>query len=141
MSTEAGKKAVRIPRPTGGWSFQGNCYWTYGGDPVAIEWNGIEYTGLAEWRSATGQERMGADDVGLEEDPLLLDPGNGGTVGDPTQLFTLDAYRLEPESPAIDAALDLPDLFDMDPGLQDFYGSSLPQHLGYDVGAHEYDKD
>jgi hypothetical protein len=137
--TEPNKKAVRIPRALGVWRFLGNCYWTYGG-PVEIEWNGNSYAGLAEWRSATRQERVGFNDVGLEVDPKLTDPGNGGTVGDPTQLSTLSAYRLQSDSPLIDAGLDLPSLFEIDPGLNDFYGARLPQFLGYDVGAHESDQ-
>jgi hypothetical protein len=137
--TEPNKKAVRIPRKFGGWRFQGNCYWTYGG-PVEIEWNGNSYTSLAEWRRATGQERVRFSDLGLEVDPKLTDPGNGGTVGDPTSLFTLSAYRLQSDSPLIDAGLDLRSLFNIDPGFRDFYGVSLPQFLGYDVGAHESDQ-
>jgi hypothetical protein len=39
-------------------------------------------------------------------------------------------------SPAIDAGLD-PVGFVSDPGATDFYGTALPQGLGYDVGAHE----
>jgi hypothetical protein len=138
--TEAGKRALHIPRPSDRWSFQGNCYWSYGG-PVEIAWSGKAYTSLAEWRAATGQERVGVKDVGLEVDPRLLDPGNGGTVGDPTRLFTLDAYRLRPDSPVIDAALDLPTLFGIDPGFNDFFGIRVPQFLGYDVGAHESNHD
>lgn len=138
--TEAGKKALRIARPTGGWIFQGNCYWNYGG-PVEIEWNDVTYTGLAEWRSATGQEKMGPNPIGLEADPRLIDPGKGGTVGDPTELFMLAAYRLQPNSPVIDQGLDLPALFGLDPGVKDFAGVSIPQFQGYDVGAHEFDSD
>jgi len=135
--TEANKKAVRIPRPGGGWSFQGNCYWTYG-TSMEIEWNGTSYGGLSEWRSATGQERVGFEEVGMEADPALTDPGNGGTLGDPTGLFTLSAYKLQPGSPLIDQGLDLASLYEMDPGANDFYGSSIPQFHGYDIGAHEF---
>ncbi len=137
--TEPGKKALRIPRTGGGWRFRGNCYWTYGG-PIEIEWSGTSYASLAEWRSATGQERIGFDEVGIEADPALTDPGNGGTVGDPTQLPTLSAYKLRTASLLIDAGLDLASLFDMDPGLHDFYGNSIPRLHGYDVGAHEFDQ-
>lgn len=137
--TEPGKKAVRIPRPGGGWFFRGNCYWTYGG-PVEIEWNGDVHAGLSNWRLATGQEMIGVDEVGMEIDPGLTDPGFGGTVGDPTQLFTLSAYRLQPGSPMIDAGLDLVSFFGIDPGVIDFYGTSIPQFNGYDVGAHEFDQ-
>ena len=137
--TEPNKKAIRIPRPGSGWSFKGNCYWTYG-NPVEIEWNDDSYAGLSAWRSATGQERIGFEEVGMETAPVLTDPGNGGTVGDPTQLFKLSAYRLQPGSPLIDTGLDLASLFEIDPGSNDFYGASIPQFHGYDVGAHEFDQ-
>jgi hypothetical protein len=74
--------------------------------------------------------------VGLYADPLLQDPGNGGALDDPELLVTLDAYQLAPGSPAIDAGLD-PLSFVSDPGDTDFFGTELPQGVGYDIGAHE----
>jgi hypothetical protein len=83
-----------------------------------------------------GQEMREGAPVGVFADPLLQAPGNGGTLDDVSMLTTLDAYHLMAGSPAIDAALD-PLSFVADPGSTDFFGTELPQGVGYDIGAHE----
>ncbi len=85
----------------------------------------------------TGQETFNGSPVGETIEPRLVNPGGGGTIGDPTQLSTLDAYRLQPDSPLVNRGGDLRSLFGIDTGVRDFYGSSLPQRGAYDVGAHE----
>ncbi|MHC4720042.1 MAG: LamG-like jellyroll fold domain-containing protein, partial [Planctomycetota bacterium] len=135
----AGKQVVDIPQPSGGWSFRGNCYWTYGGD-IEIKWGDATYTSLNEWRVATGQERFGGVDIGYQTDPKLIDAGAGGTVGDVRLLSTLNAYRLTALSPLIDAGLDIESAFGIDAGGQDYYGTKIPGNGKYDVGAHEFDK-
>ena len=134
--TAPGKLVVDSNDTAGGWSFKGNCYWTYG-DNVEIKWGHKTYTSLAAWRAATGQERLGDSDVGFEVDPKLTNPGGGGTVGDPHLLGTLDAYRLHGSSPLIDAGLDLRTLFGIDPGKHDFYRNPLSQGGKPNVGAAE----
>jgi hypothetical protein len=37
----------------------------------------------------------------------------------------------------IDAGLDIRSLFGIDPGKRDFFGNSIPQGKGFDIGAHE----
>ncbi len=135
--TVPNKKVVNIQDPAGGWTFKGNCYWTYG-DNIEIDWDGTTYTGLAAWRSGTGQEIHDGNDVGFELDPELIDPGNGGTLGDPCLLETLDAYRLAGSSGLIDEGLDIQAEFGIDPGPRDYYGASIPVGAQLDVGAHEY---
>ena len=138
--TAANKSAINIPDTSGGWSFKGNCYWAYGSN-IKIQWGGIVYTNLESWRLATGQEMIGSTQVGLEIDPKLFNPGNGGTIGGyPLHLESLIEYKLKSESPAIDAGLDLQFLFGINPGSRDFYGVSLPQFSGYDIGACESDQ-
>jgi hypothetical protein len=137
--TAAGKKVLNIPQIAGGWYFNGNCYWTYGSN-IQIVWITTLYTSLAEWRNATGQEELFDLDTGYETDPQLTDPGNGGTIGDPTLLNILIAYRLLPTSPMIDTGLDLLTTFNIDPGLYDFYGAEIPRHSGFDIGAAESEK-
>jgi hypothetical protein len=63
----------------------------------------------------------------------------GGTprIGDADRLPTLAAYKLRAGSPLVDAGLNLQSLFGLSPGSTDFYGTSIPQGAGYDVGAHE----
>ena len=133
----AGKQVVDIPQPSGGWSFKGNCYWTYGGD-IAIRWGDKTYTNLDEWRKATGQERIDGKDVGFEVDPQLVKAGSGGTIGDVHKLASLTAYKLKQSSPLIDAGLDIKKLFGIDAGGRDYYGASIPQGRKFDVGAQEF---
>lgn len=75
--------------------------------------------------------------VGLVVDPRLTDMGKSISIGDPAKLATLPAYRLQKNSPLIDAGLDLRALFGIDPGNRDFFGNSIPQGKGCDIGAHE----
>ena len=134
--TAPGKKLVDIPIPSDEWTFNGNSYWTYG-DNIKIAWNKNIYTNLKQWRNKTNQEMLNGTPVGFEADPKLKKPGYGGTIGAPTQLTTLSNYKLEPGSPLIDKALNLKSLFKIDPGSRDYYGTTLPQFSGYDVGACE----
>jgi hypothetical protein len=110
---------------------QGNLYWDMDGVP---DFQG--YSSIEAWREALAQETLDGAAVGLYADPLLQDPGNGGTLGDVTLLTDLDAYQLAGGSPAIDAGLD-PLTFVSDPGDTDFFGTDLPKGAGYDIGAHE----
>ncbi len=137
--TAAGGKAVEIPSSAGGWTFVNNNYWTDGG-PAQFGWDGKTWTGLDAWRKASGQEKREGTATGFETDPMLADPGRGGTVGDASNLASLSAYLLKPGSAMVDAGLDLRSLFGMDAGLHDFYGVTLPQGSGYDIGASESEK-
>jgi hypothetical protein len=85
------------------------------------------YQSLTAWRSGTGQERLGTTAVGFAVDPKLTNPGGGGTIGNPDQLTTLAAYRLQSSSPMVDAGLNLPLLFGVNVGSRDYYGSSIPR--------------
>jgi hypothetical protein len=116
--------------------FQGNAYWSSGG-----AFNLAGYASLAAWRAATGQETLNGQPTGYDIDPILANPGGGGTIGDADRLATLTAYQLQQRSPMIDAGLNLPSLFGVNPGPNDFYGVTLPQYNGYDVGAGEYNGD
>ncbi|MFB0555389.1 MAG: choice-of-anchor Q domain-containing protein [Phycisphaerae bacterium] len=114
-------------------TFAGNVYWAVDG---AFDIAG--YKSLEAWRAATGQEMLNGKPVGLVVDPMLMGLGKSITIGDPTKLHTLTAYRLRKNSPLIDAGLDLRSLFGIDPGKRDFYGTSIPQGKGCDIGAHEF---
>jgi hypothetical protein len=114
----------------------GNCYWSAEGAFLA-NWGGQSYHSLEAWRAATGQERAGEKDTGIAADPKLADAGRGGTLDDADRLDTVTAYRLLPDSPLVDAGLDLRALFGIDMSDRDYYGTRLPQGLGYDIGACE----
>ncbi len=104
-----------------GFTFLGNCYWS-GGGPLNI--NGS--TSLAEWQ-ATGQEILDGQPVGYETDPKLVNAGGSSDTD----------YKLQSSSPMINGSLDLPTLFGIDVGPQDYWGTSIPQDGAYDVGSHE----
>ncbi len=70
-------------------------------------------------------------------DPLFTNPGGGTTIGNPDLLNTLNAYTLGSTSQLIDKGLNLNQLFGINPGTQDFNGTSLFKGLGYDMGAVE----
>jgi len=117
--------------------FQGNDYWP-SGSAFAIKWGSTTYSSLATWRAATSQEKMGASNTGLEADPLLNNPGNGGTIGNPLLLSQLSAYKLRSNSSLINHGLDLLGLFGVSSGTRDFFGGTIPQGTTYDIGAHEF---
>jgi hypothetical protein len=112
--------------------FAGNAYWAVSG---AFDVAG--YKTLEDWRSATGQEMLNGKPVGMVVDPKVVDLGEAPTIGDPTKLHTLNAYKLQKDSPLIDAGIDLRSRFGIDPGKTDFYGNPIPQGKGLDIGAHE----
>ncbi|MFA6242020.1 MAG: hypothetical protein WC655_13890, partial [Candidatus Hydrogenedentales bacterium] len=130
--TAPGKQAISIPTPEDVWTFRGNCYYTYG-SPIQIAWGDDTYASLAAWQSATGQEAG----TGFEVDPKLMQPGAGGTIGDPHKLTTLSAYKLATGSPLVDKGLSLQSLYGIDPGARDYYGKAIPKGNAFDIGAHE----
>lgn len=116
--------------------FQGNNYFS-SGTPFRLQWGGTNYNSLDSWRTATAQERLNGQVTGSSVDPLLSSPGTGPNINNTDILNNLSAYRLDTNSPMIDRGLDLGQ-FGINPGNQDFFGSHLPQGLGYDIGAHEF---
>jgi hypothetical protein len=111
-------------------ALQGNLYWASGAQ-VSI----AGHATLEALRDATGQELFGAEALGQVADPLLTQPGSGGTMDDVARLPLLTAYRLKSGSPAIDAGLD-PTRFGVPPAPRDFFGHALSKE-SLDVGAHE----
>ncbi len=116
--------------------FQGNAYWTTDGG-FEIEMQGTSYSSLAAWQAA-GQEIVDGLPVGLHGDPKLVNPTSPELLTDPTQLTALSAFKLQSDSPVIDAGLDLLGNFGVDPGPRDFYGVPLPQGAALDIGAAEF---
>jgi hypothetical protein len=112
--------------------FEGNLYWAMGDGGFLVD--GFE--NFEEWAAATGQETVNGEVVGKYADPMLRKDGTG-LLTDPGRLSSLTEYTLKPGSPAIDAGLRLKLLFSLDPGSRDFFGASLPQGTGYDMGAVE----
>jgi hypothetical protein len=126
------KKLVRGNPDRSMATFAGNAYWAVDG-----KYDIAGHKSLEEWRAATGQETLNGKPAGMAVDPKLIDIGRSVTIGDPTKLHKLTAYRLQKDSPLIDAGIDLRSLFGIDPGSRDFYGNPIPQGKGFDIGAHE----
>ncbi|WP_013334404.1 right-handed parallel beta-helix repeat-containing protein [Gloeothece verrucosa] len=116
--------------------FQGNNYYSTG-EAFNITWGNVTYNSLTNWQAATNQEILSSENVGLNVDPKLLNPGGGGIMGNTDNLASLNAYTLKPNSPLINRGLNLNLLFKINVGTRDFYGSTLPQGSGYDLGAYE----
>ncbi|WP_404786445.1 right-handed parallel beta-helix repeat-containing protein [Altericista sp. CCNU0014] len=117
-------------------TFQGNNYYSTN-KKFSIHWGDRIYINFSTWRRETGQEQLHSNPSGFSINPQLFEPGGGLIIGNPDLLSTLDAYRLRPTSPLIDAGLNLNTLFSLDTGEQDFYGTSLPQGKSYELGAYE----
>jgi hypothetical protein len=107
-----------------GSTFNGNAYWHVndGGTTFRVSTGGTVYTTLAAFKAATGQEA-----TSLNVDPLLVNAGGGGTVGNPDSMAAiLTAYRLASGSPmAAGAGLNLVSLFGIAPGGRDFYNVAI----------------
>ena len=117
--------------------FEGNNYFS-GAAASRFKWGTASYVGLVAWRTASGQEKLGAQLLGIEGNPGLIAPGGGGTIGNADLLANLTAYRLTPTSLLINTGLNLQQMFGVYAGSLDFYASTLPYGLAYDVGAHEW---
>ncbi len=119
---------------------RGNAYWS-SGDRFQLKWNSVVYGSLNAFQLATRQEgkpaQNGGGAVGVETDPLLTRPGAAPTLNNADNLNKLDAYRLLPKSPLINAGVHLPIYYGIRVGEQDFFGDHLPNGKEYDIGAHE----
>ncbi|GGT25342.1 hypothetical protein GCM10010271_31120 [Streptomyces kurssanovii] len=113
--------------PTGQALWQGNDYYSADGRGT-LQWGGKTYSGLAEWRSATGQEMTDGRRTGFEADPCF----GGGKA--PVVTKASDAALLAPVCNTLaDKGLDLRSLFGTDAGGQDYFGETLERTLP--VGA------
>ncbi len=92
------------------WTMDYNIYYREGGDPQVVFIEGVGMIGLGTFTARTGQEENS-----LVADPLLDDD-----------------YHLPPDSPAIDAGMDRPQI------TEDFEGDPRPLGEGYDIGADEF---
>jgi hypothetical protein len=115
--------------------FLGNLYWNLAG---AETFPG--YGSLEEWAETTGNEVYDNRIIGRCQDPLFQDPGSVG-VTDPKLVSreSVAGYLPRSGSPLVDAGLDLKALFQIDPGVQDLPGNTLPSGNNYDIGAIELD--
>jgi hypothetical protein len=120
---------------TGQALWQGNDYYSTAGRE-AVQWGGTTYSGLTEWRSATGQEMTDGRKTGLEADPCF----RGGKA--PVVKKASDAALLVPVCNAMaDKGLDLHSLFTIDTGRQDYFGEPLERKVPVGAALSETDKE
>jgi hypothetical protein len=103
---------------------------------VWISEGNVQHGTYAAWRNASGNETLNNATTGIAADPMLSQPGHGGTLGLGVPLTSLQGYTLLTGSPAINAGVDVANMFGVDVGLRDFNGSSIPVEA-YDIGAYE----
>ncbi|MGE5529280.1 MAG: right-handed parallel beta-helix repeat-containing protein [Patescibacteria group bacterium] len=120
--TTNGAYNVMMNYSTGGCTFDNNCYYAASGG-VKIKWGKTNYTSVAAFRAATGQEANG-----IEADPRLNSPGTAGHGRLP-----LTQYQLQSMSPCINAGANI-GLGD----IRDYWGNTAPYNGVFDIGAHEY---
>ena len=135
FDTTGGMQQVLVGAGQTGLVFQDNAYWG-SGYPLNLSWGSTNSKTLAAFRSASGQEMSGGTPTGIDTDPGLTAPGNGPTFNNASLLPTLTAYTPLSSSPLIDKGLNL-STFGINPGTRDFLGTTIPQGMGFDVGAVE----
>ena len=126
------------PMSAGNVTYLNNDY--YATNPASVQWVQYDfdrpYRSLADWRDATGQEKLNGKPVGSALNPNLNDPGSGKSLTDPAQLADLlTGYQLKPGSPMIDAGLPV-----VGPPVarHDFFGNRMPQGRAIDLGINEF---
>lgn len=114
-----------LTETTSDFALDNNIYWTVGGAVPDWNFNGTDYTDLASYQSATSQ-----DTHSMNTDPMLNTP-TYDSVGRPVSAFTL-----LPGSPAVGAGTNVcSGLSGCSMGTQDFWGNTLPNGTGYNIGA------
>ena len=78
---------------------------------------------MATWQAA-GQEKLGGNPVGTSVDPKLVNPGGGG-ITNGYNPGNLTAYHLQGGSPMVLSGLNMVTNFSIDPGIKDYYGTSV----------------
>jgi hypothetical protein len=143
LYTTGGARLISTPSVVNELLFQRNDYYT-GGGAVAIRWGATVYSSVSSWLATeTAQERVDLDNNGtpdvaaLTVDPRLTSPGSAGTIGDADNLEGMTAYRLLNDSPLLNVALDLNARYGIDPGTLDYFGTTIKQGTGFDLGADE----
>jgi len=118
----------------------GNNYYAANG-AASFAWGGNTYSSLSTWKAAaTSQERRGVFSYGWQGNPNLTAPGSVNTIGlaQLQQLpLYLSAYRLQQNSLALDAGLNMNANFGSFIGTRDIFGDAPLYGASQDAGAHE----
>lgn len=116
--------------------FQNNNYYS-GGSNLQIIWADDTFHTLADWRFNTGQEFDGEKKTGFAVDPLFQTVGNENLSVKNHSREELRQFCLKAGSLLTDAGSDIPKMLQIDVGRRDFFGTTVPQSVRYDIGACE----
>ena len=116
-----------------GENFQGNCWYSLNGQ---FQVGSIGYD-FEQWAQSNSQEMLNGEIVGMYADPLLINPGNS-SITNPSQMSSVHDYKVHKVSSVINSAIDLKSNFNIDPGTQDYFGTSIKQGSAFDMGIYEY---
>lgn len=134
--TTDGGRLVKVVEGQGHIRFKNNAYWTSNG-PFRVRWMGENYKTLSAWLKGAGdQERIGSRVLAIHEDPRLVAPGTGGTLGNVDLLTTLEGYKLQSDSPLVGRGIEIMETFGVDPGTKGFFGKEFSTDTPPTVGAH-----
>lgn len=134
--TSGGPALVSVVPNQDGIKFQSNAYWS-DNDPFQVNWKGTTYNSLAAWlEAANQQERLGSVILAVHADPMLANPGGGGTLGFTKDISTLSAYKLKADSPLAFRGINLLSTFGINPGKHGFFGTPITLTTRPAIGAH-----
>lgn len=128
-------KDTSIAGDVNGELFQGNCWYSLDKKFTV----GSRTVDFVQWAANNNQEKVNNQIVGIFADPKFVNPGKS-TLTDPLKLTTITDYQVGTGSKVIDAGLDLKSLFSIDPGVRDYYGNTIKQGNGFDIGVYELPK-
>jgi hypothetical protein len=100
-----------------------------------IKWNGRNFDSLPDFRNSTGQEKVNGMAVGYQGNPRLKDAGKAPTLHNTKKLTSLWEYQLRPDSILVNQGQN--PRTTLSAVSTDFFGSVLPRHGKYDIGANE----
>jgi hypothetical protein len=117
--------------------FLGNLYYS-NGESFSITY-GTTYSSLINFRTAGIYcEKNGSRNLGLDLNPILVGKNKNPLTVYPKSTASLNVFHFSKRSPCRNAGLDLKSLFGIDMGHRDFWGTTLKQENGYDIGAYEF---
>ena len=134
LLSAGGAVPLRVKKPYGSLRFENNLYWR-NDSSVLVVWGEKSYSGLREWREATGEELREGGSLGFAQDPRLSVQPAGLLPNQMVGIANLRAFRPLPGSPAKKRGLNLHDRFGGDFGSEDFCGSLLPANGPWPLGA------
>lgn len=112
---------------------QGNDYYAVAAR-LTITWGPGVYSTIEAWQSATGQEMLKGRRIGQYDDPNLRGPLIGLRAKAPGAAWVGRRFAPRGNSPLVGAGLNLPALFGVNPGPNNFVGQPISLTKP-DVGA------